>query len=213
MNDDNLPLAVKYLEELKPTNYESEEVYSKLAQSYQFMKDSVNYAKTLKEGFTKFPGNRYFMESMINVYINSGEIDKALENLDEAIKENPNVPDYWRVKGDLYENEVKDLDKALESFQKALEVDPNYSLAVAGIGRLYYNQGFVLQQKANELSYKQAQELQVEINDYYQKALPYLEKAHQMSPEDRQYIMALYAVYYALKMPEAADMEKLLNND
>ncbi|MCD7971804.1 MAG: tetratricopeptide repeat protein [Candidatus Azobacteroides sp.] len=211
--NEDIPAAVVLLEDLKTKDYETEQVYTALAQNYQIMGDSVKYAATLKEGVSKLPDSRFFLESMINMYINSGQIDEAMKYLDDAIAKNPTVPEYWRVKGDLYETEIKDVDKALEAFEQSLNIDPTYARGIAGIGRLYYNQGFNLQQKANELSFKEAQVVQEEVNEYYKKALPYLEKAHQLDPDDRQYIMALYAVYYALKMPEVEEMEKLLNGE
>ncbi|MDR2474408.1 MAG: tetratricopeptide repeat protein, partial [Bacteroidales bacterium] len=164
-NDKNYADANELLVELKTKDYERENVYASLAQNYQTIGDSVKYLETLKEGLIQYPKNRFFLENMINVYINARQIDKAVEYLDEAIEQNPTVPEYWRVKGDLYETELKDNEKALAAFEEALKIDPNYTRAIAGIGRLYYNEGFNLQQKSNELSYKEAQEMQGPIND------------------------------------------------
>lgn len=210
-NAEDYPNAIKMFSELTSTDYEQEETYRYLAINYQAINDSAKYVETVKEGVRKFPDNRFFLESVINVYIRNGQMEEALKYLDEAIESNPGVPEYWRVKGDLYETEFKDEEKALEAFQKALELDPDFTPAIYAIGRLYYNQALKAQQEANEKDLASAQKDKEKIDDLYRKALPYLEKAHKMSPDDKQYINALYVTYYALKMPEAAEMEKLLS--
>jgi len=208
---EDYPAAVKMFSELKNTDYDPVETYRFLALNYQELNDSVNYAATVKEGVRKFAENRFFLESVINVYIRDGQMEEALKYLDGAIEANPTVAEYWRVKGDLYESEFKDEQNALNAFQKALEIDPEFTSAVYAIGRLYYNQALKAQQAANEMDFKDAEQEKEKVEGLYRQALPYLEKAHQMSPDDKQYINALYVTYYALKMPEAADMEKLLS--
>ncbi|MCL1942599.1 MAG: tetratricopeptide repeat protein [Candidatus Azobacteroides sp.] len=203
--------AVKLLEILKDKDYEKEQVYASLSDEYRDMKDTVKFMNILKEGSQLFPKNLYFIQSLINLCINSGQIPEAMIYLDDAIKQDPTEPQYWRVKGDLYEAD-KNFDKALDAYQESLKINPEYTAAIGSIGRLYYNQGFDIQSKANEKSIRESQAEMEKAKDFYKKALPYLEKAHQADPTERQYILALYGVYYALNMPQMDEMEKLLND-
>ena len=209
-DEPKIPEAIAILEELKGKNYELTSVYQTLAQNYRQAKDTVKYVATLKEGFNKFPNGRYFISSMIDFFIDSENIDEALIYLDKAIELDPENPAYWSAKGDLYAAK-DDPNQALTFFEEALKIDSNFPRAIAGIGRTYYHQGLLLQRESNDQnSLKNPQQVQKEINELYRKALPYLEKAHQAEPDNRQYIMALYGVYYALEMPEVEKMEKLL---
>lgn len=202
--------SVQLLEELNAKNYEKEQVLTSLADEYRNMADTVKYMNALKEGSKAFPKNMYFIQSLINLYINMSQTDEALKYLDDAIKQDPTEPQYWRVKGDLYESDKK-VDMALQAYEEALKINPEYPAAIGAIGRLYYNQGFDTQSKANEMSIKESQAEMEKAKEFYRKGLPYLEKAHKLDPTDRNFIMALYGAYYALGMPQMEEMEKLLN--
>ena len=205
--------AIRLLESLKDKKYEQESVYSSLADSYRNVEDTVQYMNILKEGSLLFPKNIKFIQSLINHYINTGQMGEAMIHLDNAIAQEPGDPQYWRVKGELYEAE-KNFDKALLALEESLKIDPEFPDAVGAIGRLYYNKGFELQTKANELSIQESKVEIEKVKELYRKALPHLEKARIIFPEEKQYIMALYSVYYRLDMPkEMNEMEKLLNDD
>lgn len=203
--------TIQLLESLKEKNYEKESVYSSLADSYRNAGDTVQYVKTLKEASQMFPKNIKFTQGLINLYINNGQMDQALAYLDNAILQDPEDPQYWSVKGDLYEAD-KNFDKAMSAFEESLKIDPDYAPAVGAIGRLFYNKGFEIQTKANELSIQESRKEIEKVKELYRKALPYLEKARKLSPDEKQYIMALYSVYYRLDMQkEMEEMEKLLD--
>lgn len=202
--------AIELLELLKNKNYDKENVYAALVDAYRNVEDTVQYMSILKEGSMLFPKNIKFIQSLINHYINTGQLGEAMIYLDNAIAQDPEDPQYWSVKGDLYEAE-KNFDKALQAFEGALAIDPDYPSAVGAIGRIYYNKGFELQTKANELSIQESKAEIEKVKQLYRKALPYLEKARKLLPDEKQYIMALYSVYYRLDMPEQMnEMEKLL---
>ena len=207
----NSERAIQILESLKEKNYEKELVYSSLIDAYRDAKDSVRCMNTLLESAKQFPKNMYFIQNLINEYIKTGQREKAITYLDEAIAQEPGDPQYWSVKGDLYFAD-KNEEKALAAYKEALNVNPDYVPALGAIGSLYYNKGFELQTKANEMSIQQAKAEEGKIKELYAKALPYLEKAHKLSPDEKDYVRALYAVYYRLNMPQQMEeMEKLLD--
>ncbi|MBP7613066.1 MAG: tetratricopeptide repeat protein, partial [Paludibacter sp.] len=65
--------ALALLNSLKTDNYETLTVYQLLYEQYSAMKDTVNSAKTLKEGFDKFPSEAWFLQNLINQLIYSGK--------------------------------------------------------------------------------------------------------------------------------------------
>ena len=121
--------------------------------------------------------------------------------MNTAIAKTPNNAQLFDVKGRVYETGLKDFAKAEESFKKALEIDPNYTDALGNLGRVYYNQGVNKQGEANMINdtKKYQEELKV-AKDFFTKALPYFEKAHQMKPEESEFMIALRGIYYNLDM-------------
>lgn len=194
-------LAIEALERAKNTDYRANDVYQYLCYEYEQAKDTVNLEKTLEEGMVKFPEESYYLMSLINNYIYSNRNDKAIEYLNTAIAKDPNNPQLYDVMGRVYETGLKDYENAEKYFSKALEINPDYIESLSNIGRIYYNQGVNKQGEANMINdSKQYQEELAKAKELFKKALPYFEKAHQMKPEEREYMTALRGIYYNLNM-------------
>lgn len=194
-------LAIAALERAKDTDYRANDVYQYLCYEYEQAKDTVNLEKTLEEGMVKFPEEQYYLMSLINNYIYSNRNDKAIEYLNTAIAKDPNNAQLYDVMGRVYETGLKDFENAEKYFQKALEINPDYIESLSNLGRIYYNQGVNKQGEANMINdSKQYQEELAVAKELFKKALPYFEKAHQMKPEEREYMTALRGIYYNLNM-------------
>lgn len=194
--------AIAMYESLKNDNYKGNEVYQYLCYEYEQLGDTINLVKTLREGAQKFPEESYYEMSLINQYINTGRYDEAIVALNEVIVNKPNDPQLYDVLGRIYENK-KDITKAQEYFQRSLSIDPNYSDALGDMGRIYYNKGVDALAVANDIKdNKLYQEALTKAKNLFKEALPYLEKAHQAKPEDREWMNALRSIYYNLDMSE-----------
>ncbi|HPO67981.1 MAG TPA: tetratricopeptide repeat protein [Paludibacteraceae bacterium] len=209
--------AIKLYEDLKDDDYETLSVYQLLAQEYYNINDTVNYIATLKEGFEKFPAEPWFLQNLINHYIYTGQIEEALKYLDAAIEKEPNVAQYYFVKGNLEEN-LGNIEEAKKAFNKALELDPNFADAYASIGRLYYNQAVKMMEAANEIKdIKLYNAERDKINNIFKEAIPYFKKAVELKPDDIEYKRNLRSLYYRLQMDkEAAEIDaeiKAMEND
>ena len=198
--------AIAALERAKNTDYRASEVYQYLCYEYEQAKDTVNLEKTLEEGLNKFPEEQYFLMSLINNYIYSNRNEKAIEYLNTAIAKDSNNPQLYDVMGRVYETGLKDYAKAEEYFKKALAINPDYIESLSNLGRVYYNQGVNKQGEANMINdAKQYQEELGKAKEFFKQALPYFEKAHQMKPEEREYMTALRGIYYNLNMGDKFD--------
>ena len=65
--------AISYYEDLKDDGYEELIVHQLLYEEYLKKKDTVNFVKTLKAGFEKFPNEPWFLQNLINYYIFSNQ--------------------------------------------------------------------------------------------------------------------------------------------
>ncbi len=197
----NSELAIAALERAKNYDYRGNDIYQYLAYEYEQVKDTVNLEKTLEEGLRKFPQEKYFLMSLINNYIYSNRNEKAIEYLNTAIAQEPNNAQLYDVMGRVYETGIKDSEEAEKYFLKALEIDPNFTDALSNIGRIYYNQGVNKLGEANMINdTKLYQEEANKAKDLFKKALPYFQKVHETTPEDRDAMIALRGIYYNLNM-------------
>ena len=104
-------------------------------------------------------------------------------------------------------------EEALKWFNKAIELDPNYKDAYMGasLAALAKERELVDQINENLNNPKKYDELMAQLNEVYRKALPYLEKYHELDPSDISTIRTLKKIYTSLDMTDKAkEMRALL---
>ncbi|MDD3320332.1 MAG: tetratricopeptide repeat protein [Paludibacter sp.] len=192
--------AIKLYESLKDKDYETKAVYQLLYEEYVSKKDTVNFVKTLKQGFEKFPSEAWFLQNLINYFIYTKQVPEALDYLGKAIEREPTMAQYRYVKGNLDESQGN-LDEARASFEKALELDPTLADAYAGVGRLYYNKAVKMLDEANNIKdIKKYNAAQKAAEDVFKESLPFFQKATKLSPKEIEFKRTLKTLYYRLKM-------------
>ena len=205
--------AVALLEQLKDGEYEGVSVNQFLYQEYVALKDTAKFVATLQHAINRFPQEPWFLQNLINYYIYSGQEQTAVDYLAQAIEKEPNVAQYHHIKGNLNEN-LGHYEEALKDFDNALAIDPKLADAMAGKGRVYYNQAVKLNEAAALISdnkaYKKALD---EMNEVFRKSLPFFEEAHKMDPQDRNYMQILKGLYYRFHMDDKYNaISEELNN-
>ena len=196
------PEAIAVLEEMKDGNYEAITVNQFLYQEYVNVQDTANYVRVLQDAVVRFPQEPWFLQNLINHYIFSGQEQEAINYLEQAIAREPNVAQYHLIKGNLNENQ-KNYDAALADFDRALAIDPTMADAEAGKGRVYYNQAVKMNEDAALIAdakeYKKALE---EMNAMFRQSMPFFEKAHELAPDNRDYMITLRGLYYRFDMTD-----------
>ena len=196
------PEAIAVLEEMKDGNYEAITVNQFLYQEYVNVQDTANYVRVLQDAVVRFPQEPWFLQNLINHYIFSGQEQEAINYLDQAIAREPNVAQYHLIKGNLNENQ-KNYEAALADFNRALAIDPTMADAEAGKGRVYYNQAVKMNEDAALIAdakeYKKALE---EMNAMFRQSMPFFEKAHELAPDNRDYMITLRGLYYRFDMTD-----------
>ena len=205
--------AIALLEDLKDGDYEGISVNQFLYQEYVALKDTAKFVATLQHAINRFPQETWFLQNLINYYIYSGQEQTAVDYLAQAIEKEPNVAQYHHIKGNLNEN-LGHYEEALKDFDNALTIDPKLADAMAGKGRVYYNQAVKLNEAAALISdnkeYKKALD---EMNEVFRKSLPFFEEAHKMDPQDRNYMQILKGLYYRFHMDDKYNaISEELNN-
>ncbi len=199
------PEAIAIFEEMKDGNYESISVNQFLYQEYVALNDTANFVRVLQDATAKFPAEPWFLQNLINFYIYSGQEAKALDYLSQAIEREPNVAQYHYIKGNIDES-LKNYDAAIADFNAALAIDPTLADAQAGIGRVYYNQAVKLNEDAAYITDNKEYKAKLEeMTAMFAKSLPFFEKAHELAPDNRDYMIVLKQLYYRLNMTDKHD--------
>jgi len=77
-------------------------------------------------------------EQFKSVHKKEGE-DAAFSYLDDCIKQNPNCPEAYLIRGEVYSQ--IDFQQAIEDFEKAIRIEPNMPQSYFSRGVLYANSG------------------------------------------------------------------------
>ncbi|MEX2596375.1 MAG: tetratricopeptide repeat protein [Salibacteraceae bacterium] len=220
-------VAVKNFRESIRIGYSVEDCYVNIANIYKAQGDKEKHKAIMKEARQALPNSQEIITAEINIYLESKEYDKALENLNVAIENDPDNALLWFVRGNIYDskqaNMLKDgkkeesvqfFEKAKADYLKAIEIDENYFDAAYSIGALYFNRGAEMLNEANMISddaaYKKAKE---KADAQLKDALPFLEKAHALQPEDVSTMTSLKELYARTnQMEKYKEMSEKLSN-
>ena len=192
-------------------NKEKVSVYVNQSMALKETGDTAKMLKVLEDGIAKFPNDNYpLVIEMFNYYVASGNSEKARDYINMAMANDPNNAQFLVIRGTLSQ-EMKDVAAAEADFTKALELDPNNYDAVYGLGALYINAAADTIEWADKnlppTDFSAFEKYQDIAKDFQGKALPYLEKALTIKPNDLQVLQILKELYYkAGKYEESQQM-------
>lgn len=207
--------AINYYKEAAKYKYNGAKTYSLIANSYFQKKDTVAGLNVLQDGLKEYSDTGILLVEIINVYLNSNKVDDAMKYLDIAIAQDPKNSTYYFAKGTLYDKLQKP-EEASACYLKAIEYKEDYFDAYYNLGALYYNKGVKQVDVANLVPSSQPDKYEEEKNKAdieFKKAIPYMEKAHEINPTEKFTLESLKTLYYRLKMLDkhAEIIEKMKN--
>lgn len=214
-NAQNYDKAIQYYKEAAQYKYNGAKTINMIAKCYMEKKDTLGALNELQEGLKEFKNDGTLLVEVINIYLNANKVDDAMKYLDLAIAQDPKNASYYFAKGTLYDK-LQKTDDAANSYMKAIEFKDNYFDAYYNLGALYYNKGVKQVDVANAVPSNQPEKYEEEKNKAdieFKKAIPYMEKAHEINPTDKFTMESLKTLYYRLKMLDkhAEIMEKMKN--
>ena len=189
---------------------ETGNIYYYLFHSYYGQKD-VNRdvflpkAKSaLLEGIKLYPKNSTILDGLMNLYTAEEGIGDPAEltaMIEESLKADPTNYDLWFGRGRVY-NAMKDYDECIKSFEKCTELHPNDFEPYFYTGYFIIEKANVLVEELNAnsgLSYDDYNAENDKINLVFAKAIPWLEKAYEIKPDDASTIGYLNNLCFRLR--------------
>lgn len=210
MKVDKYDEAVKMLNTLLGNGADEPSVYQSLAVCYRNLGDNDKMIEIIQAGRTKYPEDTNLMNEMINSYITIHREAEIIDQIIEMAEKNQSQPVYYFILGTIYansESELYDVEKTLESYNKVIAIDPTYVDAYINAGSILIDRAAEKYTTANDLPFDKVDEynaLMAEGKAYDERALPYVEKAYELLPDDGAIKQALKTLYVRLKMNDKA---------
>lgn len=200
--------AIKYFQKCAEMKYLGITPYFQISQAYLELGDTTKAESVLTSLPDQFPGDKNVTLNLIDLYIKAGKNDEALKYLQVAKKDDPENYSLYLAEGIIYLNQDK-FDEAIGDLTKSVEINPNVYESQYGLGAAYINKASDMFTKANDImdvnKYNAAIQ---EAMDVFSKALPHMEKAVELKPDDIYALRSLRELYYRLRMTDKYDAVK-----
>ena len=146
--------------------------------------------------------------NLIDVYERTKNSDKALSLMRTAVEKDPNNKVFRYAYGVFLLKQDK-FPEAIEQFKKAVEIDPKYGDAIYNLGVSYLNWGVSMKMESDkkaeaERAKNKGKDVKEDVSykEKFKEALPFLEKAQEIRPDDLGLLQQLGKVYANLNMVE-----------
>ena len=206
----------KYLNKAKELGFmdENGNFYYFLFHCYYGQKDAnpeniIKAKDALLEGIEKFPRNERILDGLMQLYTSEdgvGDPADIVSLIDKALAETPDNPDLWFGRGRVF-FKLHNYDECIASFKKINELKPNDYDTNFYLGYFYIAKGDGQNKIFNEkiASINSTEEYNAElkkVTDIYMQAVPYLEKALEIQPDNADCAQYLKELCFRLRDEE-----------
>ena len=176
------------------------------AEAFLLSKDTVRYVRALQKGFEEYPNFAFFFPRLVEYYSRNRMYDSALVVCNKALEADSTSVLFRLTKSTVLLNLAR-YDECIELCSKLLEQNPENADAHFNMGLAYFDQAIELE-KSQHRRAKRGR-----ISQFYEKALPYLEKYRSLAPQEKdKWFAPLYTIYLNLNMGKEFDaIDKLRN--
>jgi tetratricopeptide (TPR) repeat protein len=194
--------AIQYYKKTAETEYLGGKLWLYIANVYNKMENPEGYITTIQKGREKYPNDADLIIYELNYYLQNGKFKEAEDNLKLALGKEPDNKQLYFSLGVVYENLEKP-EEAVKAYKDAINLDVDYFAANYNLGAFYFNQGVEMNNAANEIQdNKKYDAARAEAKKVFQKAKPYLEKAHSQDETDMGALVSLSQLYALLNETE-----------
>ena len=166
----------------------------------------------LQTGREKFPEDENLINEQINAFLKLKREAEIIDQIKNMANKNTDNSIYCFILGTIYgnsESTLHSIDSAMVYYNRAIEINPNDENAYINIGSMFIDKSAALYNAANELGFdaesqKKYDLMVAEAKSYDEQALPYVEKAYELVPNDDAIKQALRTLYVRLKMMDKA---------
>ncbi len=204
--------AKKYFQVMIDKGYRAGRPYTNMAQILKTEKNDEAMMEVIKKGRAKYPDDAALVIEELNYYLSTGKDKEAEANLQLAISKDTNNHQLHFALGSIYDKLSSPDDvakkpskeeyhalrkKAETAYLKAIELSPEYFNAIYNLGALYFNEAGDILKTAGDIKDDKLYDQETKrAETLLQKALPHLEKAHQLDAKDKNTLISLKELYF-----------------
>ncbi|NLN31398.1 MAG: tetratricopeptide repeat protein [Bacteroidales bacterium] len=208
INSEKYEDAIKYFQKCADMVYMGITPYLQVYESYMGLGDTTRAENYLLDLPNKFPGDNQVILQLIDFYLKADRPEQAQKYITMAKEADPDNYSLYFAAGIMYLNQ-NIFDEAIAELTKSIELKDDLYDTQYGLGAAYINKAADMFLKANDImdvnEYTQAVE---DANSEYAKAMPYMERALELKPDDVYALRSLQELYYRLRQKDASLNEK-----
>lgn len=194
--------AIKYYEKCGEMKYLGINPYFRIYECILGQGDTLRAEAYLLDLPNKFPGDNTINFQLADLYLKSNKPNEALKYLDLAKEQDADNYSLWFASGITYLN-LERFDEAIAQLEQALKIKADLAETHFALGAAYINKAQGMFIAANDIMDVNKYDAAInEANAVYAKALPYMQKAYELDPNDRYTMQSLRELYYRLKMTD-----------
>lgn len=205
----------KYCNEAIAAGYKDDEgnIYYYLFHCYYGQKEKGRdeyFAKAknaLLEGIKLYPKNEKILDGLMQFYTAEegvGDPAELVDLIDATLDNDPDSYDLWFGRGRVF-FKLKNYDECIASFEKCAELRPEAFEPYFYTGYFYIEKGNAMLDELNQntnMSSQAYNEAANAINSVYACAIPWLEKAYEINPNDEGTVEYLKNICFRLRDEE-----------
>jgi len=198
--------TIDYMKKCDEVSFKDPRIYIYWNRALKMKGDTTAAIQVIQKARVKYPEELQILLEEAQIYLEKGENEKLTTSLLQAVKKDSNNANLWFLLGKTYDDDGEKV-KAEEYYTKAIEANPDFFEAYYNIGAIYNNKASELMKEANDLPLEESakyDKLILEANGYLEKAVPWLEKALKIKPDDTYTLHALKEAYTKLKQYDKA---------
>ena len=198
--------ALRYAEVALEDEDHQESALEYLSEIYKKKKATEAYEKTLRDGFTRYPDSKFFFTYLIDYYNEAQQPDSAMSVVNSALAHDSENELYLFAKSNLLLN-TGDYTGCIALCDSLIARNDQYADAYYNAGLAYINMALITKRDM-----KEGRQSRRQVNDFYKKSMPYMERYRELAPEEKdKWAAALYNIYLQLNMgKQFEEIDKLL---
>jgi len=194
--------AIKYFEKCAEMKYLGITPYFQIYESYLGLGDTLKGEAILQNLKNIFPNDNNINLQLIDLYLKSNKTEEALRVIKIAKEKDPTNYSLYYAAGIMYLNKFM-YDDAITELTKSIELKSDWYESQYAAGVSYINKAADMFKQANDImDVKKYTAAVDEANIVYAKALPFMERAYELKPDDVYAMQSLKELYYRLKLTD-----------
>ncbi len=201
--------ARQFFENALAAGYQDPLAYEALS-NYYLEKQNLDLAVALlREGKKFFPDSRELKIAELNLLMSQQNYEETEKQVEIYLQDYPDDIEVMLMAGTVYDKLFQNdttrsslyFQKRKDIYQKVLAKDPNDLMGNYNLGITLYNQAVkMINQQANEYEVDiiEFNRLLGECTALFKEALPYIQQANQLMPDNINTLKAMQGIYYNL---------------